>query len=39
MSQGPGIYGDHTIKNETCALAQDAYVFTGALSFTTQARI
>jgi hypothetical protein len=32
-TQGPGIYGDYNIKNETCVLAQGAYVFTGTLSF------
>jgi hypothetical protein len=31
--QGPGIYGSYNIKNETCVLAQGAYVFTGTLSF------
>ncbi|HEX5401306.1 MAG TPA: hypothetical protein VFX16_03280, partial [Pseudonocardiaceae bacterium] len=32
-TQGPGIYGSYNIKNETCTLAQGAYVFTGTLSF------
>jgi hypothetical protein len=32
-TQGPGIYGSYNIKNETCVLAQGAYVFTGTLSF------
>jgi hypothetical protein len=32
-TQGPGIYGDYNIKNETCVLSQGAYVFTGTLSF------
>ena len=31
--QGPGIYSSYTIKNETCTLAQGAYVFTGTLDF------
>lgn len=31
--QGPGIYTSYLIKNETCTLAQGAYVFTGSLSF------
>jgi hypothetical protein len=31
--QGPGIYISYTIKNETCTLAQGAYVFTGTLDF------
>jgi hypothetical protein len=32
-TQGPGIYDSYNIKNETCTLAQGAYVFTGTLSF------